>query len=791
MRYGRFGLWVLAFGLCIGSLFGAVVWAQKTSEEYVVTMVLDQRGILARDRETKLFGGPSRYLPTGVYKLPDKPLVITVGPTDQRTMPQVVISDPILAHYLDGNKEGIPLKEGRNVIPLSQGGVVHLINESDPTEQPPVVTIEGGVPFTYFVLGEHTLEDWHQMLERYKEVPAIELVGKRVLITASYDTAKDIDDPVLLLQYIDEAIDVQNRVSGLDENDPDPRHRPSQYRQHMRENNSPGTYMYMFYNHTGYNSQAMKTILNTQQFTQNGWGPWHEFGHTYQQNPWKWNGVGEVTVNIYSLNVQTHFGNRTRLEQERYYDRAFAYFTQPERDYTQLDDLFLKLVMFWQLQLAFGEDFYPTLHRVYREMPWYQLPTTDHDKIQTFIVTSSHVAGYNLTPFYERWGLWPTEATKEKIAHLPELTRPIWLLTDTNAEEIMGALGYLAGVTLTDVTPVELDLQEMVVAQVQIAVDGEEIYAGTELPKDLTLIPAELTQGRHLITAAIVDEAGKEHHYQATFYVEHFHLVQPRRKDHGAERLNGLVDVIIESVLPPKDILDVNVALQRVIADLDGDVPPQSVHTIFEKGTLPLCFLVNTLDFEDGAYDLIVRAITSAGVASEHRERVVIHNWETLEDAILPPRQLSWFGELESLKTVDKSSGWVYAQGDRELFFGDEDRILRSGAEDEYLAWKLPNLYQFQVTLYATVPGVDTSVVIQVSEDAESWEEVAYESKVTPGKQWHQLDLVGTVPKNGPVHYLRVVLTGDALREEELQLGHVRLLGLVDEANLDLLYELE
>ena len=144
-------------------------------------------------------------------------------------------------------------------------------------------------------------------------------------------------------------------------------------------------------------------------------------------------------------------------------------------------------------------------------------------------------------------------------------------------------------------------------------------------------------------------------------------------------------------------------------------------------------------------------------MASEHRERVVIHNWETLEDAILPPRQLSWFGELESLKTVDKSSGWVYAQGDRELFFGDEDRIRRSGAEDEYLACKLPNLYQFQVTLYATVPGVDTSVVIQVSEDAESWEEVAYESKVTPGKQWHQLDLVGTFQeRTGP--HLRLSL---------------------------------
>ena len=57
----------------------------------------------------------------------------------------------------------------------------------------------------------------------------------------------------------------------------------------------------------------------------------------------------------------------------------------------------------------------------------------------------------------------------------------------------------------------------------------------------------------------------------------------------GAERLNGLVDVIIEPVLPPKDILDVNVALQRVIADLDRDVPPSRVCTPFE-GHLPVLF---------------------------------------------------------------------------------------------------------------------------------------------------------------------------------------------------------
>lgn len=349
----------------------------------------------------------------------------------------MVLSEPILQDYREGNHEGIPLEEGENVLSLSQGGVVHLINESELTSMPPVITIAGARKFTHFHLGQHTRTDWQEMLAKYKDIPAVELVGKRVMITTSYNTAKDIDDPVRLLQCIDEALQVQNKVSGLDVADPDPRHRPSAYRQHMRENNSPGTYMYMYYNHTGYNSEAMRTILNTQHFTQQGWGPWHELGHTYQQRPWKWEAVGEVTVNIYSLFVQRHFGNKSRLEEENRYDQARAYLQQSEKDFNNIDDHFVKLVMFWQLTLAFGDDFYPNLHRVYREMPQWQHANTDDGKIQTFILISSQVAGYKLTPFFEMWGLVPNEVTKAQIAHLPRLAQSIWELTDAKARETM------------------------------------------------------------------------------------------------------------------------------------------------------------------------------------------------------------------------------------------------------------------------------------------------------------------------------------------------------------------
>jgi len=71
MRYK----WCL-LALTLSSLvltFGSLVLATESPSQdasYVVTLTLDQRGILEEDRQTKLFGGPSRYLPSGVYKRP-------------------------------------------------------------------------------------------------------------------------------------------------------------------------------------------------------------------------------------------------------------------------------------------------------------------------------------------------------------------------------------------------------------------------------------------------------------------------------------------------------------------------------------------------------------------------------------------------------------------------------------------------------------------------------------------------------------------------------------------------
>jgi len=144
----------------------------------------------------------------------------------------------------------------------------------------------------------------------------------------------------------------------------------------------------------------------------------------------------EVQNNIYSLSVEKAFTSNQpfRLQQEGAYTKAFQYLEQSNKNYDEISDAFVKLVMLWQLQLAYGEDFYPKLHQLYRDMPSNELPQTDETKKQLFMISASKVAKQNLIPFFEKWGLRPNNDTIQKVTALgyPVLTAEIWKGTDSN-----------------------------------------------------------------------------------------------------------------------------------------------------------------------------------------------------------------------------------------------------------------------------------------------------------------------------------------------------------------------
>ncbi|MEF7636251.1 M60 family metallopeptidase [Bacillus thuringiensis] len=374
----------------------------------------------------------SPYEPTGLYAKPNEQIKINVeGNQDIQVYIGTYSYD---ASWREDSKiKSFTLKPGINTIQSPNGGLIYFYNKQQGGTIRTTITT-GGTTTPFFELGKHTKQDLINMLDQYPNAHAVELKGERVLITASPARVKKYllgsnTDPVQLLKKMDEATRIQDKVAGLSEEQVD-----KHYVHYVEENHSPDYYMYATSYRTAYVGDAIQYVLDINKFITDGWGPWHEAGHLRQQSPWKFYNMTEVQNNIYSLSVEKAFNQPSNLEKSGIYPKAFQYLEQVNKNYDEISDVFVKLVMLWQLQLAYGEDFYPKLHQLYRDMPASELPQTDENKKQLFMISASKVAKQNLIPFFEKWGLRPNNDTIQKIAALgyPILTAEIWKGTDSN-----------------------------------------------------------------------------------------------------------------------------------------------------------------------------------------------------------------------------------------------------------------------------------------------------------------------------------------------------------------------
>ncbi|MBR9667407.1 wall-associated protein [Bacillus cereus] len=365
--------------------------------------------------------------PTGIYAEPNEEITIDIKGTQSI---QAFIGT---RSYDEKDPEEFDLKPGKNVISSSRGGILYFYNMNNEGEVTASVT-NGGSRFPLFILGKHTKKDWDEMLKKYKDPYAVELKGERSLITTTYDSVQKYmknTDPTDLMKLHDKIIRLENAVAGLSEDSVGVAKSPTHYVQFVEKRKpAKGDFMFAKHYHTGYIPTAMNRVLDIEVLEKDGWGPWHEVGHLHQQEPWKWSKVREVTVNIYSLAVQKALGNQ--LEMDEHYKNSFEYLEKPKAE-RFIDDI-NPLTMFWQLNVVYGEHFYPRLHQAYRLLPQSEMPHSDEEKKQLFIYMTSKVAGQNLIPFFEEWGLTPNDDIREKIekSKLPKLEKEIWKATDSN-----------------------------------------------------------------------------------------------------------------------------------------------------------------------------------------------------------------------------------------------------------------------------------------------------------------------------------------------------------------------
>ncbi|WP_142322663.1 putative mucin/carbohydrate-binding domain-containing protein [Bacillus cereus] len=438
---------VLVAGICISTLLSPVAF--EASKGYAAPLEENKGGKLEEVKENKfeqrVFQLPgkgsveeennrlrvtwklSANEPTGIYAEPNEEITIDIKGTQSI---QAFIGT---RSYDEKDPEEFDLKPGKNVISSSRGGILYFYNMNNEGEVTASVT-NGGSHFPLFILGKHTKKDWDEMLKKYKDPYAVELKGERSLITTTYDSVQKYmknTDPTDLMKLHDKIIRLENAVAGLSEDSVGVAKFPTHYVQFVEKRKpAKGDFMFAKHYHTGYIPTAMNRVLDIEVLEKDGWGPWHEVGHLHQQEPWKWSKVREVTVNIYSLAVQKALGNQ--LEMDEHYKNSFEYLEKPKAE-RFIDDI-NPLTMFWQLNVVYGEHFYPRLHQAYRLLPQSEMPHSDEEKKQLFIYMTSQVAGQNLIPFFEEWGLTPNDDIREKIekSKLPKLEKEIWKATDSN-----------------------------------------------------------------------------------------------------------------------------------------------------------------------------------------------------------------------------------------------------------------------------------------------------------------------------------------------------------------------
>ncbi|MFE4412192.1 M60 family metallopeptidase [Streptomyces sp. NPDC093064] len=332
------------------------------------------------------------------------------------------------------------LKPGANTVTDPYGGPVYFTLEGH-GQRAAVRFKSGSVPMPVFTLGRTTEADYQGQLDTYTDVPVVELHGPRSIVTLTRDGALLYreEDHAALLRLLEQIIEAESDISGLDGSKPV--HRPKAGGYHFTEVSvvPSGVGAYATHGYNGFPRAYLDRATTVEGLRTRGWGLYHELGHLHQQMAYKPSGLTEVTVNIYSLAVQRALGQPSNLLTVdpktglNYFQSARAKFGTAGLTYEKSFSAYEKLVPLRQLELAFGDDFWPRMHKLVRE----ENPQSDYTetakRYRALATYASRVAERDLTDFFVTTWAFPVDAEgRAELAalHLPKPTTDPATLTD-------------------------------------------------------------------------------------------------------------------------------------------------------------------------------------------------------------------------------------------------------------------------------------------------------------------------------------------------------------------------
>lgn len=276
--------------------------------------------------------------------------------------------------------------------------------------------IPGAALAPLFVLGETDPAAWKQRLQA-PTAPWAELACSRVILTVPTETARTLEDPTELMELWFRVLGHYAELGA--------RPLDVQPQRFVTDRQISAGYMHAGYPIMTHLDAAVRMLdIELLRRARGGeWGVWHELGHNHQHPDWTFGGTGEVTCNLFTLFVIEKLSGiaaaeNPTLDGARQQAIAFIEKGAPFEEWQR--NPFLALVMYVEIQEAFGWELYSRVFAEYAGLPPGDRPRSDAEKRDQWLVRLSRAAGRDFGPFFERWGVPVSSEARAAVAELED-----------------------------------------------------------------------------------------------------------------------------------------------------------------------------------------------------------------------------------------------------------------------------------------------------------------------------------------------------------------------------------
>lgn len=306
------------------------------------------------------------------------------------------------------------------------GGLL-MVNISDTTKLKSIsLKVIGAVNAPYYKLGVTDDSTWNQTIKDYP-APWAELATDKIVFAVPADRIRQLKNPTALMKFYDQVMDADADLRMIN------RKRLYPERIIVDEQVAFGALFTTPAKIVAPNDDESTGIMldKDQIETKGSWGLFHELGHRHQFHDLDFNGLGEVTVNLYSMYIYDQVLNLGKyhnqdnipskagvIEKIKQYMRS-----QPSYDKFQQNP-WIALSMYIELIEHFGWDPIKSANKVYADLPKNQYPKTNEEKIDLWFKTISHVSKTDLSDFFK---IWQIPVSASAIAIVKKENYPIWL----------------------------------------------------------------------------------------------------------------------------------------------------------------------------------------------------------------------------------------------------------------------------------------------------------------------------------------------------------------------------